>query len=137
MGVRIMRTRLLFLAVLAIAGFAAPQAPLDAKQPTRPSAPRLDLADTAAGVYEGAVISDARGSSRDNVTLTVVKVGPNMVQITSSYKRLPTFTARLERVMHTIQQVGTEHLFLLDLSRSPRRLDIHVDEASWSGDKTD
>ena len=37
--------------------------------PTR----RPDLADMVAGVYDGDVISDARGSSRSNVRLTVVK----------------------------------------------------------------
>lgn len=128
--------------VLAAAGLAviAPLGDAVAKpasrQSTRPLPPRLDLADTAAGIYHGDVISDARGSSRSDVTITIVKTGPNTVRVTSDYARLPSFTIRLQRVMQTIQQVGTAQTFLLDLSRAPRRLDINVDDASWAGEKT-
>jgi hypothetical protein len=81
--------------------------------------PRPDLADAAAGIYDGNVISDARGSSRSNVRLTVTKVGPNTVSITSSYPRLPPFSAKLNRYMNTIQKVGGPEVFLLDLSKRP------------------
>jgi hypothetical protein len=94
-----------------------------------------DLADLASGTYSGDVISDARGSSRSDVTITVSKVGPDTVSVTSSYSRLPPFTTRLTRAMQTIQQIGTAHVFLLDLSRTPRHLDITNDDASWSGEK--
>ena len=39
------------------------------------------------------------------------------------------------RVHEFALPVGTAHVFLLDLSRSPRHLDITDDDASWSGDK--
>jgi hypothetical protein len=95
--------------------------------------PRPDLADVAAGVYDGDVISDARGSSRSNVRITVVKTGPNTVSVTASYPRLPPFSARLMRAMNTIQKSGGPGVFLLDLSKHPYRLDVTVDDASWSG----
>jgi len=106
----------------------------DAK-PASSSRPSEDLADIAAGTYSGDVISDARGPSRSGVTITVTKVGPNAVSVTSSYARLPTFSTRLTRAMNTIQQIGTAQVFLLDLSRTPNRLDITNDDASWSGEK--
>jgi hypothetical protein len=101
----------------------------------QPSAPRPDLADIAAGVYDGDVISDARGSSRSNVRLTVVKTGPNTVSVSASYPRLPPFAAKLTRAMNTIQKSGGSGVFLLDMSKHPYGLDVTVDDASWSGSK--
>lgn len=99
--------------------------------------PHPDLADIAAGIYDGAVISDARGSSRSNVRLTVIKNGPNSVYITSNYARLPPFSVRLTRAMNTIQKVGGgPEVFLLDLSKRPLGLDVTIDDASWSGAKS-
>jgi hypothetical protein len=95
----------------------------------------LDLADLAAGVYYGNVISDARGAGRSDVTITVTKTAPDRVSVTSDYRRLPPFTIRLTRAMDTIQQVGTSVVFLLDLSKVPYGLGITDDDASWSGSK--
>lgn len=116
----------------AVAGLAASVAGAFAQSPK----PRPDLADLAAGIYDGDVISDARGSSRSNVRLTVVKTGPNMVYVTASYPRLPPFSARLTRAMNTIQKVGGSEVFLLDLSKQPYGLDVTVDDASWSGGRS-
>jgi hypothetical protein len=110
-------------------------APLAGGAEARAPRVRVDLADTAAGTYHGDVISDARGSSRSDVTITVVKIAPGTVRVTSDYPRLPPFTTRLTRAMQTIQQVGTAQVFLLDLSKSPHGLDITDDDASWSGTK--
>ncbi|HEX7917089.1 hypothetical protein [Rudaea sp.] len=110
----------------------------DADAPAKPKKKRrLDLADTAAGTYFGEVISDARGSSQSGVEITVRRIAPNTVSVTSSYPRLPAFTTRLTRAMQTIQHTGGDAsiVFLLDLSKSPRHLDVTVDDASWSGDK--
>jgi len=102
----------------------------------QPAPPRPDLADIAAGVYDGNVISDARGSSRSNVRMTVTKSGPNMVYVSSNYPRLPAFSARLTRAMNTIQKADGPGVFLLDLSKRPMGLDVTVDDASWSGAKS-
>lgn len=118
----------------AVAGFAVILS--DDAPAASPPKPRPDLADIAAGIYDGDVISDARGSSRSDVRLTVVKTGPNLVQVTSSYRRLPPFSARLTRAMNTIQQVGGPAVFLLDLSKRPLGLDVTIDDASWSGTRS-
>jgi hypothetical protein len=99
------------------------------------TAARADFADMANGSYAGDVISDARGSSRSGVRITVAKTGPNQVRVTSDYPRLPPFTARLARAMDTVQNVGGDAVFLLDLSKSPRSLMVTVDDASWAGSK--
>jgi hypothetical protein len=98
-------------------------------------AARADFADMAKGSYYGDVISDARGSSHSGVRIIVVKTGPNRVRVTSDYARLPAFTAQLTRAMDTIQNVGGDQVFLLDLSKSPRTLMVTVDDASWAGTK--
>jgi hypothetical protein len=102
----------------------------------QPTKPRPDLANIAAGIYDGDVISDARGSSRSNVRLTVVKTGPNTVSVTASFPRMPPFSAKLTRAMNTIQKVGGPGVFLLDLSKNPQGLDLTVDDASWAGVRT-
>jgi hypothetical protein len=123
------------LAVLACCVLAGPLEAV-ATKPGKPAAARkpvIDLADTVAGTYQGDVISDSRGSSRSGVTITVTKAGPNTVTVSSSYKRLPTFTVRLTRAMQTIQQASGDTVFLVDQSKSPWSLDVTVDGASWSG----
>lgn len=114
--------------VRAAAGAAGPAAP-------PPAATKPDLADIASGSYFGDVISDARGSSQSGVTITVSKVGPNQIEVSSDYPRLPTFRTRLTRAMNTIQMSGGDAVFLLDLSKRPPGLDVTVDDASWSGSK--
>lgn len=120
---------------LAVVAAASPLASASSAQGQAPSNPGRapDLADTVAGSYAGAVISDARGSSRSDVRLTVTRTGRNTVRVTSDYPRLPAFTTGLVRVMQTIQTDGTDVVFLLDLSKQPPSLDVTVDDASWSG----
>jgi hypothetical protein len=107
------------LGVIAVIAFLA-SACVCAVAYAQSSVPRPDLADIAAGIYDGDVISDARGSSRSNVRLTVIKTGPNVVTVTT-------------RAMNTIQKVGGPEVFLLDLSKRPVGLDVTVADASWSG----
>ena len=115
------------LALLPPAGAALAEAPKAA--PAR----KADLADRVAGTYKGAVVSDARGSSRDNVTITVTRTGPNKVEVKSDYPRIPTVTIPLEKAMDAILAASGPSVFLLDTVRSPDRLDLTIDDASWSG----
>lgn len=107
-----------------------------AQAETKPAAPRkLDLADRVAGTYQGDVISDARGSSKSGVTITVTRTGLNKVEIQSSYPRIPTVTIPLEKAMDAILAASGPYVFLLDTVRSPDRLDLTIDDASWSGNR--
>lgn len=130
-----MRQRIV-LTALVCAGFAAINpAVANPGKPSPTHKPVLDLADSVQGTYYGDVISDSRGASQSDVTITVKKIAPNIVSVSSSYARLPTFTVRLTRAMQTIQQASGDNVFLVDQSKSPWTLDVTVDEASWSGTK--
>ena len=120
---------------LSLAVAAALLLPAAAHAETKPAtAPRkTDLADRVAGTYKGDVISDARGSSKSGVTITVTRVGPNKVEVKSSYARIPTVTIPLEKAMDAILAASGPYVFLLDTVRSPDRLDLTIDDASWSG----
>lgn len=117
------------LAMLLPAGAALAETPKAA--PAR----QADLADRVAGTYKGDVISDARGSSRNGVTITVTRTGPNRVEVKSDYPRIPTVTIALEKAMDAILAASGPSVFLLDTVRSPERLDLTIDDASWSGNR--
>ncbi len=117
------------LALLLPAGTALAEAPKAA--PAR----KADLADRVAGTYKGDVTSDARGSSKNGVTITVTRTGPNKVEIKSDYPRIPTVTIALEQAMDAILAASGPSVFLLDTVRSPDRLDLTIDDASWSGNR--
>ena len=122
---------------LSLAVAAALLLPAAAHAETKPAtAPRTtDLADRVAGTYKGDVISDARGSSKSGVTITVTRVGPNKVEVKSSYARIPTVTIPLEKAMDAILAASGPYVFLIDTVRSPDRLDLTIDDASWSGNR--
>lgn len=115
------------LALLLPAGAAL------AKAPKAAPAHKPDLADRVAGTYNGDIISDARGSSKSGVTITVTRTGPNKVEVKSSHARIPTVTIPLEKAMDAILAASGPYVFLLDTVRSPGKLDLTIDDASWSG----
>jgi hypothetical protein len=95
-----------------------------------------DLGDVAEGRYFGDVISDSKGSSRSDVTLTVTRTGLNRVRITSDYPRLPVVEVSLQRALDKIVQSRGDTVFLYDWSRKPAKLDVSFNnEVSWSGTK--
>jgi hypothetical protein len=93
-----------------------------------------DLADAAEGVYEGDVISDSKGSSKSGVTLTVTRIGKDLVRVSSDYPRLPVVEVPLTLATGKILQARGDSVFLLDRSQSPAKLDVSFrNEVSWSG----
>ena len=95
-----------------------------------------DLGDAAEGTYFGDVTSDSKGSSKSDVTLTVTRIGPNRVRVTSDYSRLPTIEIGLERVMGKILARGGTHTFVLDRQKDTTKLDVSFNnEVSWLGTK--
>ncbi len=93
-----------------------------------------DLGDAAEGTYEGDVISDSKGSSKSGVTLTVTRIGKNLVRVTSDYPRLPVVEVPLTLAMGKVLQARGDSVFLLDRAHSPHKLDVSFhSEVSWSG----
>jgi hypothetical protein len=116
----------LLLAATPLAGYTQAEAPK--RKP--------DLGDAAQGTYFGDVISDSKGSSRSDVTLTVARIGVNRVRVTSDYPRLPVVEVALTRAMGRILNQGGDTSFLLDSSKGEPRLDVSFhSEVSWSGTK--
>lgn len=94
------------------------------------------LADLVAGTYYGDIISDAKGSSRSDVTVTIAKVDKQRVRITSDYDRLGIVETDLTRVGNTVQSVGGVALLLLELEKNPPTLSYNPDgEVAYSGQK--
>ncbi len=123
-------TLLATLSLAAIAPHAFAQA---ASAPKR----KPDLGDAAQGTYAGSVISDSKGSSRSDVTLTITRIGVNVVRIDSDYPRLPVVEVRLMRAMDKIVQTTGNTAFVYDPSKHPTRLDVSFNnEVSWSGSRT-
>ena len=100
----------------------------------KPPKRKPDLGDSAEGTYEGDVISDSKGSSQSGVTLTVTRIGKNLVRVESDYPRLPVIEVPLTLAMGKILQARGNSVFLLDRAHSPPKLDVSFNsEVSWSG----
>lgn len=129
-----MQLRRSFCIRLAVTCAAAGLFPCLASGADPPRKP--DLGDAAEGTYEGDVISDSKGSSQSGVTLTVTRVGANLVRVESSYPRLPVIQVPLTQAMGKILQARGDSVFLLDRSKSPAQLDVSfLNEVSWSGQR--
>jgi TIR domain len=89
--------------------------------------PAVDLADLVAGVYHGDVVSDSKGSSMSNVTLTITKLSQRKVRVASDYQRLGVVEIELNRVGNTIQSTGGRSLLLLEMEKKPPRLSFNPD----------
>lgn len=124
-------TARLLLAALAPVSLAPLALPAHAATPER----KPDLADTVAGTYEGDIISDARGSSKSGVTITVVRIGKNLVEVSCDCARIPKVQIPLEKAMDAILASGGPHVFLIETQRDPRRLSLTIDDASLSVEK--
>lgn len=122
------RRTLLGLAVAAAAAGARAQSPSGSRER------HPDLGDVAEGRYYGEVISDSKGSSRSDVTLTVTRIGLNRVRIASDYPRLPVVEVTLQRALDKIVQSRGDTVFVFDWSKKPAKLDVgFLGEVSWSG----
>ena len=95
-----------------------------------------DLGDAAEGSYFGDVVSDSKGSSQSDVTVTVRRVGTNRVRVCSNYQRLPVVEVPLTRAMNSILNSSGETTFLLDRTKAPAMLDVTFNnEVRWTGNK--
>ena len=86
-----------------------------------------ELSDLVAGVYHGDVVSDAKGGSVSDVTLTVTKLSSRKVRVASDYQRLGVVDIELNRVGNTIQNISGRSLLLLDMEKDPPSLSFNPD----------
>jgi hypothetical protein len=93
-----------------------------------------DLATTLEGVWYGDVVSDARGSSRSDVMVTIRRTSRNTIAITSDYARLPAVTVPLTRAMQSILSAEGNTVVVYDTAKDPKTLGITFEgEVAWWG----
>lgn len=91
-------------------------------------------ADLIVGFYDGDVISDSRGSSRSDVTVTIRKLDKRTVRVTSDYARLGTVDVEVERAGGQILSVGGDTTLRVDPGSNPPVLDYNPHgEVAFSG----
>jgi len=95
-----------------------------------------DPADLVVGTYYGNVISDSKGSSLSDVTLTVTKLDKRTVRITSDYPRMGTVDVTLTRIGNKILNGSGNTVLILDLEKHPPRLEYNPNgEVAYAGSK--
>ena len=93
-----------------------------------------ELADVAVGVYYGDVVSDSKGSSRSDVTVTITKIDSRTVNVTSDYGRLGTVVIPLTRRDDKVLNAAGDTPLVVDLGQQPPRLDYSPhNEISYAG----
>jgi hypothetical protein len=95
-----------------------------------------DPADLVVGTYHGNVISDSKGSSLSDVTLTITKLDKRTVRVTSDYPRMGTVDVALIRIGNKILNGNGNTVLILDLEQHPPRLDYNpYGEVAYAGSK--
>jgi hypothetical protein len=121
------------LAIVALAagiawwGMRGPHREAPSGAAARTAQEASDPAALIAGTYSGAVVSDARGGSRSDVTVTVARLGHRRVRITSDYARLGSVDVDLDRVGDSVQSTGSGAVVMLDLAKTPPELSYNPD----------
>src|SRR6478609_10221252 len=111
--------RTVAMAVFMLVEFGSAQAAAPQPAATTEPARKPDLADFVEGTYEGDVISDARGSSQSGVTVTVKRVGKNVIEVSCDYARIPTVTIPLTQAMSSILAARGDAVFVMDRDKDP------------------
>jgi hypothetical protein len=102
------------------------------KEPKKP----IELADLVVGTYYGEVVSDSKGSSQSDITVTITKVDKWTVQVTSDYPRLGTVNVKLTRIGNQILNASGDTVLLLDLEKHPPHLDYNPhNEVAYVGNR--
>jgi hypothetical protein len=107
--------------------------PQQSAQPQQSAGPP-DLAAMLEGVWYGNVISDSRGGSQSDVTVTIRRTSRNTIAITSDYTRLPAVTVRLTRAMQSILAAEGSTVINYDTASEKKELGIVFEGiVAWSG----
>jgi hypothetical protein len=83
-----------------------------------------ELASLVVGTFYGDVISDSKGSSRSDISVTIERIDSNNVRVTSDYQRLGIVEIAIARTGNKIVNSGGDTPFLVDLDSNPRTLAV-------------
>jgi hypothetical protein len=95
----------------------------------------FELADSVAGTYDGDVIADSLGASQSNVTVTLKKVGPRRVRVTSDYNRLDSLEVDLTRSGQMILSTSSAVVLSINLDEHPASLNYNPGGVAYAGKK--
>lgn len=96
----------------------------------------IDPADLVVGTYYGNVISDSKGSSLSDVSLTITRLDKRTVRVTSDYPRMGTVDVPLTRIGNKILNGSGNTVLILDLAQHPPRLEYNPNgEVAYVGSK--
>jgi TIR domain len=84
----------------------------------------VELATLVGGTFNGEVISDSKGSSRSDISVTIDRIDGNNVRVTSDYQRIGTVEIALTRTGNKIVNSGGDTPFLVDLDHNPLTLAV-------------
>lgn len=103
---------------------------------TRP-APQQDLAAQVAGVYDGAIVADSKGPSRNGVTVTLTRLDADHLRVSSAEPRIGTLELRVARDDTTVRNDGGPHLLAVALDKTPLQLALNPRdmELSYTGNR--
>jgi hypothetical protein len=93
-------------------------------EPKGTHASQRGLADVVVGTYDGEVIADSKGNSRSNVVVTITRLDPATVQVTSSYGRIGTLEVELTQVDEQVLNASGDTTFIVDLAAAPPTLSL-------------
>jgi hypothetical protein len=95
-----------------------------------------DPADLVVGSYLGNISSDAKGSSRSDVVVTVTRLDRTKVRVTSDNARIGTFEVDLNRIGDNFFNVGGDSTFIAYTAKNPPQLVLTArGEVSYGGIK--
>ncbi len=97
---------------------------VDAGPPEGTNVSTQDLAGSVAGTYDGEVVADSKGSSRSNVVVTIARLDPTTVRITSSYPRIGAIDVELTQIHEQVLNASGDTTFIVDLAATPRTLSL-------------
>jgi TIR domain-containing protein len=75
------------------------------------------LADLVTGIYSGDVVSDARGHSQSDVTVTITKLGTRRVRISADYERLRAVEVDLTQIGGKVMSAAGPSTLMLENGR--------------------
>ena len=75
-----------------------------------------------AGTYLGAVVSDSKGSSRSDISVTLQALASNRVRASSSYQRIGSVDIELTQIGAQVLSVGGDSTLIVDLGVTPPTL---------------
>jgi hypothetical protein len=103
---------------------------------TKFSNANIELADLAVGRYFGDVIADSKAGSRNAINVTISKLDPYTIRLTSDYQRIGNVDVTLTRIGNHLFNAGGDSTVIVNLEQNPLTITFNPhNELAYSGTK--